>query len=310
MRGGFVGPPIEKESADKMNDDQWISAIVKYNSDERGHNQRDFLKGGATELARLLQGFTKEAPERFGLLALRLPANANPEYLDRILAGLTNAPATLDLKLKVCRKAFAEAKVPCAKSIMDLLGSIEEPLPEDCVVMIHWVATAHPDPEEELWQPSESRQTVYYGGDIYDCGINCARGRAAEAIAKQIWDRPENVARFMPTLEALVRDASTAVRSCAAHALIAVAVHDTPLAIRLFGRLADQGPELLSTPLADNFIYRGLKVHFDALRPYVETLLRSESAKAAEAGSRLASLAVLCGHAANELVEEALERFK
>ncbi len=306
-RSGFVGPPIEKEKAARMTDDQWLGAIAKYDSEERKPQWEDFLKGGASQLARELEQFTRNDPERFGRLALRFPVGTNAVYLDRVLAGLTNSPAPLDLKLDVCRKAFAEARIECGKSIVDLLGSIEESLPDECIGMLRWVAVDHPDPDDDLRRTTEERKTPYHGGDIHNCGINCARGRAAEAVAHLMWHDAAYIERLMPVLRQLVRDRSAAVRSCAARALLAIAVHDAPGAIAMFGEWAELGPELLATPYADHFIYRGLREHFDAVRPFIETLLRADSEKPAEAGARLASLAVLYGHPANDLVEEALQ---
>jgi hypothetical protein len=59
---GFVHSPIENKAADKMNDDQWLRAIARYNSDERLYNRADPLKGGASELAMMLKGYVEKEP--------------------------------------------------------------------------------------------------------------------------------------------------------------------------------------------------------------------------------------------------------
>ena len=75
----------------------------------------------------------KVEPERFARLSRKLPSDANPAYMDRILAAIQDATLPTKLKLEVCRKAFDESCDHCSKSITDVLGRIEDPLPDDAV---------------------------------------------------------------------------------------------------------------------------------------------------------------------------------
>ena len=50
-----------------MTDEQWLGAIKKYDSEERP-NWENPGKGGAWQLAGMLQEFVKEEPERFARL--------------------------------------------------------------------------------------------------------------------------------------------------------------------------------------------------------------------------------------------------
>ena len=85
-----------------------LSAIAKYRSvDRRVSGER--IVGGARQLAERLGDRTVEDPERFARLALRLPADANPVYLDAVLVGLKTAAIPTELKLEVCRKALTES---------------------------------------------------------------------------------------------------------------------------------------------------------------------------------------------------------
>ena len=143
---GLVRSPIEEHAAKRMPDDQWLRAIVKYRSADRRDQSRDELRGGARQLAEVLETQVKKNPDRFAQLSLRFPADVNPVYLERTLAALKSAAVTSDLKLQVCRKAFAVSREPCGRSIADVLGSIADPLPDDAVRMLHWLATEHEDP--------------------------------------------------------------------------------------------------------------------------------------------------------------------
>ena len=299
-----VESPIKQESGEKMSDEQWLKAIAKYSSTDRLDRWTDPQKGGAWELAGMLREFVRNEPERFARLSLKFPANTHPAYLQRTLDGLkgTNAPA--ELKVEAIRKAYSENRVESGRAIVDLLGSIDESLPDDAMEMLNWLVTEHPEPDEELWR-KEPPAGPYYGGDILTHGINTTRGRAAEAIRDLIYRDASYVSRFSRTLESAVSDTSIAVRSCVASALIAVARHDTSLALGLFGRLVATEDCLLATHFVERFIFLGLGQHFDTLRPHVERMLRSKDSKVGETGARLASLGALAHPEADILAQEA-----
>ena len=312
IQGGLVVSPIEDTAAKKMTDEQWLKAIKKYNSEENIFWE-DHLKGGALELARNLEGFVKEEPERFARLSLKFPVDTHPFYLEHTLMGLKETNGFTELKLDVCRKAYSESRDECGKAIADLLGSIKDPLPNDAVQMLNWLAIAHPCPEKELWDEEVTDGSPYYGGDILNHGINTTRGRAAEAIRDLIrWDA-SYIDRFRATIEQLVNDRSLAVRSCAGSTLLAIINHDWKFALEQFDRLiAPQSKQtdsdrLLVTHYVDRFIFYAIRDHFGQIRHVVKRMLRSAVPETSKAGARLASLAVLYEHTdAEDLVEEAI----
>ena len=306
MAAGWVGPPIEKPAADKMTDDQWLRAIVKYRSEDWGRFLQDEITGGARQLSHVLEERAKEEPERFARLSLRFPADANPVYLERTLSALKEAPITSDLKLQVCCKAFAESRGPCGQSIADVLGSIEDPLPDFAVQMLHQLATEHEDPASEAWQEDAGSGEPYYGGDIHFNGINTARGRAAEAVRDLIVKDPAYIGRFRPTLHRMIRDRSAAVRSCVAGTLRAVASHDPVLGMSFLQNMDLSEDRLLATRHVRRFVYERLRDGFAELRPIVERMLRSPEPEVHKAGARFASIAALMHEDAVDLVEEAL----
>ena len=304
---GTVGSPIEKEAVEKMTDDQWLRAIAKYRSEDRMHHSGDSLEGGALELARVLEERAKEEPERFARLGLRLPADANPLYIAHTIDALKDAAIDADLKLAVCRKAFEESCAACGRSIADVLGEMKDPLPDDAVRMLHGIATEHEDPAREAWQEDAGGSKTYYNGDIHFNGINTTRGQAADAVRDLILADAAYIERFRPTLERMVRDPSAAVRSCVAGTLRAVFFHDPALGMSLFRGMNLSEDRLLATPHVYHFMLHGLRAGFADLRAIVERMLRSSEPEVAEAGARLASIAVLVGHESDAgLVDEAL----
>ena len=307
ITAGMVVSPIAESAADKMTDDQWLRAIEKYHAEHRMSAASDPLKGGALELARVLETRVKEEPDRFARLSMTLPAHANHVYLEHTLRGLKSAAVDRDLKLQVCRKAFAESREHCGKSMADLLGSIEDLLPDDAVQMLHWLATEHEDPAKEAWQEDAGNGQTYYNGDIHMNGINTTRGRAADAVRDLILTDPANIDRFGPTLDRMSRDRSAAVLSCVAGTLGAVAYHDRALGMRLFGSMNLTEERLLATHHVREFIRSGLRDSFPVLRPIVERMLRSSEPAVRKAGACLMSIAALQHESATHLVDQAAQ---
>ena len=308
----WVGPPIEESAVEKMTDEQWLRAIKKYDSEEM-HNWEDLEKGGALQLAQTLQGCVKEEPERFARLSLRFPLGTHPYYIAHTLIGLKETKVSLELKLEVCRKAYSEVREACGREIADLLGSVEEPLPDDAVQMLDWLATEHPDPEKESWREEAPGGGVYYGGDILTHGINTTRGHAAWDIRDLIFRDASYIERFRSTVKRLVNDKSVAVRACVSSTLLAIINHDPEFALGQFLRLVEprgnqiDDDRLLVTRHVEHFINYGLYEHFGRLRPVVERMLRSSLPETSKAGARLSSIALLLHHDdAGAFVEEAL----
>ena len=307
VTAGWVTSPIEGSAADKMTDDQWLRAIRKYDSDGVSHRLDDGFRGGATELARDLGARVKDAPERFARLSLRFPADANPVYLQEMLRALKDAEGPFDLKLHVCRKAFADACGPCGAVIADLLGAAEDPLPDDAVRMLHWIATEHDDPTADAWQEDAGGGQPHYGGDMHFNGINTARGHAAGAIGSLILTDAAYIDRFRATLDRMVRDPHPSVLSCVAGTLRAVTYRDAALGTSLFQNMNLSEDRLLATDPVDRFLRYRLSIDFAELRPIIVRMLRSSDPGVQEAGARLATFAVLQdGSGAAVLVEEAL----
>ena len=307
IEGGIVGPPIPAESIAKMTDQQWLLAIRKYSAEWSSHRDlRDIQKGGARELAGALVERTGEEPERFARLCLRFPADANPAYLDRVLAGLEKASIGNDLKLQVCRKALAEAFSYCGQSVADVLGSLESPVPAAAIGMVHRLATEHGDPSSEVWQESSADGRRFFDGDIYTSGINSTRGRTALAVAKLLSADGSCLKPFRPTLDRMIEDESPAVVSCVLGTLQAVAHHEPGLALRLLGRANLSEDRLLATRHARYLLHGALYRNFVEVRQFLERMIQSTEPKVCQAGARLLSVASLRHEGAADLVARCL----
>ena len=309
ITGGFVSSPIESAATKKMTDDQWLRAIAKYSTNRTDYSG-DRIKGGAPELARILEERVKEEPIRFARLSLRFHADANPVYLDRILAALRESTVDSALILQVCYKAFQESPGHCGKSIADVLGSLEEAPPDRAVQMLHDLATEHDDPARELWRREVGNSEPFYGGDIYMNGINTTRGRAANAIRDLILEDAAYVDRFQHTLATMIRDPSPAVLSCVGAAVETVAFVDISLGVSLFRRMNLSEDRLLATRFVYRLIHRGLRAYLSEMLPIISRMLRSSEPDVLESGARLASIAALIHENSKDVADLANEAFR
>ena len=300
-----IASPIANGATERMSDEQWLGAIAKYRSVDRRVSGEGIV-GGARQLAERLGDRTVEDPERFARLALKLPGDVNPVYLDAMLVGLKVAAIPTELKLEVCRKALTESCGPCGRSIVDVLGGLEVELPDDAVQMLHELATGDEDPEGELWQEEAHDGQRWYDGDPHTAGINTTRGRAADVITDLIVKDAACVERFSATVARMVEDRSASVRACVAGTVCAITRHDRGLGMSLFQRMDLSEDRLLTTPHVCEFISWGLGTSLGQMRPLVERMLRAQEPDVRRVGGGLAGLAALRHDGAADLAAAAL----
>jgi hypothetical protein len=252
-----VGSPLPEHAAERMTDEQWLSAVARYSHDQMRALRDGELVGGTHELAQLLKEQVKREPARFAKLACRFPDNTHPAYFDAVLRGITEGGLDdMSLVLEVCKRCHQLPSRPCGRWICQPIAKLaEHPLPEEALDIIAWYATEDPNPEQEI---GRARAT---GRDILTAAINSVRGSAAEVMAKLIFADSNYVTYLLPSIERMVRDPSIAVRSCVAAVLTAVLKHDRELAIRLFEQLCATEDVLLKTHYVERFLFYALQTH-------------------------------------------------
>ena len=309
VRGGWVQSPINEDSAEKMTDDQWLRAVAKYDSEGARTFSPDGagVKGGALELARMLKTRVEKEPDRFASLSLRFPPATHPFYMMEVLAALTTAKVPSDLKLQVCVKSFVEFGEHCGREIADVIGSIQDPLPDFAVGALHWLATEHPDPTTEAWRKDDRDGQPPQKGDLLTAGINTTRGRAVAAIGDLILHDAAYIDRFRPTLDKIILDPNISVLSWVARTLQTIAYRNPQLGVQLFQCMNLYEDRLLATSHVYEFIFGNLHNRFAEFRPLIGRMIRSSEPDVCKAGARLASLANLGGQEnAEDLAKEAM----
>ena len=285
----IVESPIAENSAAHMTDSDWLSAMARYYQ-EYSPYARDAWAGGAVELSRVLESQTKQDPARFANLAHQMPDDANPVYFEAILQGLAGSDLSVGQIVQVCLRCHRLPGRPLGRWITSPLVHFPDAiLPDEALEMTAWYATQDPDPHEG---------STDYQGDLMMVGINCARGTAADSIAKLIFQDRRYLEFFRSHLETMVYDPSSAVRTMVARALLAALRYDRDFAVQRFVELCADD-EVLATPFVENFLKYGVQTHYDGLEPILSRMLVYDDDDAARAGARQLCLASLT-------IEEAL----
>jgi hypothetical protein len=105
ISGGVVPPPIPEDRARRMSDRHWLTAMQHYGASESITSRNGRLVGDASTQAQVLETLTKEDPQRFARLLLRIPAGTAEAYVGAVLRGLADARVDHDQLLDVCRHA-------------------------------------------------------------------------------------------------------------------------------------------------------------------------------------------------------------
>lgn len=298
MRGGAVGPPISDDAQNKMSDEQWLGAMRKYSGVDFRNAPDISSAGGEHQLAISLMSHAKAEPARFAGLANKMPDEFSVSYFEAILNGIaasldTQAPlvnqnlkATPDQLAALVRRAHSLPEHPCGRAIAWLFekGSIVD-WDATALDVLSWHAINDPQPtkEEPRTKTAEEEFDTAFGKksykpDPHSRGINSARGGAADAIGRLLFDKPHLFGRLEPCVVSVAHDPSVAVRSCAIFTLLATLNIDCRKAIALFKACVADDPVLLGTPHVRPFIHYASHRDRHSIWPVIETMLKSDEA--------------------------------
>ncbi len=301
MLGGFIKSPIPEASAKLMTDDQWLGAMDKYRTDITT------FTGGADELSNVLRSEATNDPARFARLALRMTADTPSAYVGAILFALmqTQNPIDASLVFDVVRHVatFGDDGNDQAL-VMALQRHLSGDVPDDIIELVLDRALHATDPAEDAWSKPSSNGEPYFGGDISDNGMNCARGQAALILGDLlIYDADGHRTQLVvPSLSQLASDPSVAVRSSVAHVLAASLRRATDEALAAFEQLIATDDQLLATNNLINLMFYIGPGRPAVVEPVIERMLASPHENVQRWGGYLAARAGLefgLGHLLN-----------
>ncbi len=300
----FVGSPIPQETAEIMTDDNWISAMRKYDG------TTDRFRGGPVELSRSLGEFARTDRHRFAAIVTRMPNHLEPMYFSAILDGLCSQHINLDkeekeadqkqrdstpteLFLNVIDRLHSLPGQPCGSAIAGCIRTLSDrQLPTRVLEIVAHYAMSDPDPKSDIWQPIADG-TTYYGGDPYTHGINCVRGQAAEAFSTLLHDDNARFETLRPALEALSQDPIISVRTCAINSFLPMLNFAREKAVELFLKASDGSDAICATRPFDRFVHYAIYTHYEQLRDLLQFALNCDDVDAVENASRQMILAEL-----------------
>jgi hypothetical protein len=282
VRGGTVGSPIDHHEAEKMSDSAWLSAMNRYDKVgswgiNAGKNRDGTLKGGCRQLGRQLEWFCARNARRFLGLMRTMDSSLSHEYFAGLItgaaeyaksnAGLKDDVAIQSLAFDAIRCVHALPEMPCATEVCRLVRELDvKRWPEDIVEVLIQCATMHKNP------PADKARSF---DDLYNDGINTARGTAADTIATLMFKCPELTSKVLPAIEIALTDSSLSVRSCAVRALLPLLNTDRERAIELFVRHCSGVVELLASYPAGQFLHYTYHRNYAQIRPILQQMLAS-----------------------------------
>jgi hypothetical protein len=294
IHGGFVRSPIPPEAADKMNDEQWLGAMAKYSGDS---SSIDAMAGGAYELSQVLKTETLAEPTRFARLALRLTADMNPAYGSAVLQAFadTKEPIEPALVFDVVRHIASLGN----EDYQDWLGwplrrYRDDLIPDDIIEIIIDRALHATSPTEEGWARDDDRGPLY-GGDIWNNGLNTARGQSAVVLGDLLARDTDGhrTALVAPVLGQLAEDPSVAVRSCVAHLMAFCLRYARDEVVAAFPQLIQTDDRLLATtPVLELMTYIGVNEPA-VIEPVAQRMMASADNGVRKAGGMMAVFAGL-----------------
>ncbi len=290
---GIVRSPINEESAQRMSDDNWLSAMRAHDSERGTRNLRrdNFLIGGAHQLSGVLERLARTDKPRFAKLALRMDEHILPAYFEALLRGLSAEPEL---------RTEGTSQVPAKDSflsdeefetfILHVYSTVGEKvarwicpaiqnranhkLAPVLINIVAQFAETATDPETDSWT-RENGSGPMYGGDPLTEGINTTRGSAAHAIAALLFADRNRISQFNGTIQRLVNDKSVSVRSVAIESLLAMLNFDRNSAVNLFLTAVDCDDAILRTHTVRTFVHYIVFSHYEQIRGLLLRMLAS-----------------------------------
>ncbi|HVF05243.1 MAG TPA: hypothetical protein VNA20_10405 [Frankiaceae bacterium] len=288
VTGGFVPPPIPEDRARRMSDRNWLAAMTRYGVSERTTWRDGEMVGDAWTQAQVLESLTKEDPQRFARLLLRITEGIAEAYPSAILRGLAESPLDHDLLLEVCRHVRALGGSDASRWLVRLIEKhAPGPLDDELIGMVASVAVSDPDPApraaDEPWN----------GGSIDSAALNSTRGAAALAICNVLAEDATRLSLLEPAIRRLALDAQIEVRATAVAALAPLLDSDPELAFTLFDdAMANSEDALLGSRYVGHFLRHAVqRGHYTRVAGTLKPALHSASDEARDLAARMITLA-------------------
>ncbi|MBA2524769.1 MAG: ATP-binding protein [Pyrinomonadaceae bacterium] len=292
---GVVGPPIPDDVAEKMSDNAWLNAMAKYKG---GKEHKEPFKGGAMQQGTVLSRMTKEAPERFSRLAMRVPLDADQSYVRGLISGLSEAFGHADGLFNVIKRFAPVAERDTRSAIARALEKrAVDRIPEDLISLLEGYVRGPAGEDETCWlreeEQTRDRGTDLHGGP-YSSYLNSVRGASLMTLMRTFDHMgDEGLSRKWTLLDLVAADESTALRAGAVEELYYLLDDDRERALSTFERVVDGHPALLCSHYADDFLYYAFFKHYLRMKPHIVAMMNQPAENIRQRGAELVCIAAI-----------------
>ncbi len=302
LRGGAIGSPIPSDVARKLSDEAWMRAMTKYRGTVK---HKEFLKGGAMELAHVLSELVKDEPERFFRLVMRVPIDTDQRYVRGLINGLADSAAPADRLYETVRRFAPHARAETKRVIARALQkrSANE-IPDDLIDLLEGYVRGEADEDETSWLREEERSRHDGNQDDfhntpYNSYLNSVRGAAFGSLMHILDQRgtKQDRLREWELIDFVASDDSTALRAGAIEELIPLLWDDRERALTTFERLMSGHPALVRSHYTDDFLYYGFFKNYMRMEPFIIKMMNEDGERVRQRGAELACIASLSPNA-------------
>jgi hypothetical protein len=268
-----------------MTDLQWLRAMNKYHGVVE---HREFPKGGAEQLSRVLQTLVKETPQRYYTLLQKVSDDVDDAYVDAYLNGLAESAAPTEWLIHTVRRFCQQPSRNIRRTIAwSIEKRAKEGTPIDLVDLI--LSYIHGNTGEDEW--GWAKEDIHR--DVLTSYLNSDRGASYSALMR-IYDgqNTEEASNKKWELIGFVElDPSTSLRIGAIRELTYMIRLDRDRAINSFVRLLQGHEILLESIYTREFIYWAFYKNYLRLRPYIIAMMHHIVEGVQEQGAQLACIA-------------------
>jgi hypothetical protein len=302
IRGGAVGPPISADVARKLSDKAWMSAMAKYKG---AVEHKDFLKGGAMQLAFVLLELVKVDPERFFRLAMKVPLDTDRSYVRAFINGLAESPAPAEMTYETVRRFAPHVGAETSRAIARSLEKRSaEGIPDDLIALLEDYLHGEAGEDEASWLREEEsnshggRQDDFHNAP-YNSYLNSVRGAAFGSLMRILDQRGTEEDRRLKweLIDFAANDDSTALRAGVIEELIPLLWDDRERALTTFERLMAGHQALLRSHYTDEFLYHGSFKNYKRMEPFIIGMMNEGGERVRQRGAELACIASISPNA-------------
>lgn len=286
--------PIGIDRAHKLTDRQWLKAMTKYQG-----LPNDWLRGGASELARVLQECIKAEPQRFWGLFNGCNSQLDQRYVCALLNGLAESivPASLlfDAILRYKHTEDRNVRITIARVVEQ---RAHEGISEQIKCLLYTYLY-----DENIEEPT-------YNNDPISGYFNTVRGNCMQTLIQILNKDKSQLCQIWKLLKYAVHGNNIALRAGAIRELTYMIRYDRQLALELFEKSITGYPQLYQMPHTVDFLYWAMGNPFEQLIPHIQELLNCENKEVQQRGAELVALSLISENLfENQDVQDAMENF-